>query len=143
VSSNPVRWHAWLGAIVIFLLGLTVGVVGTVLVGVRVVRRSVRTPMVAGGLADRAVGRVARQLTDELQLTPAEAERVRADLEQAAANLRTVRQRGAQDARQEFRAAMLRIGQDLPPEKRQQYREYLRRRFVRAGLGEFALPAGD
>ena len=143
MSPNPVRWHAWLGAIVIFLLGLTVGVLGTVFVGVRAVRRGLRTPAVAGGLADRAAARVIRQLTDELQLTPAEAERVRADLDQAAANLRTVRQRAAQDARQEFRAAMVRIGQDLPPEKRPQYREYLRRRFVRAGLGEFAPPAGD
>ena len=133
MNSNPSRWHAWLGAIVIFLLGLTLGIAGTVFVGVRAVRRNLRvTPGVT--FADRATARIARDLTSELQLTPDEGARVRADLAQAAGNLRVVRLRAMQDVRRELRAAMVRIGQDLPAEKRERYREIIRRRFIRAGL---------
>ena len=142
MNSNPVRWQAWLGAAAIFFLGLTVGAVGTVFVGARAIRRALRNPP-AVTLADRATARMGRDLARELQLTPEEAARVNADLAQVAADLRAARQRTMQELRQEVRAGMVRIGRDLPPEKRPQYREYLRRRFQRAGLGEFAPPPGD
>ena len=143
MNSSPARWHAWLGAIVIFLLGLTVGVLGTVVVGVRAVRRNLLTPPTAPGFADRAAGRIARQLADELQLTPDQAERVRADFAQAAANIRAVRGRALREVRQEVWAAVVRAGQDLPPDKREQYRARMRKRFARAGFGELEPPAGN
>ena len=142
MNPNPVRWHAWLGAIAIFFLGLTFGIVGTVFVGARVIRRALRTPP-AVTLADRATARMGRDLARELQLTPEEEARVNADLAQVAADLRATRQRTMQEMRQEVRAAMVRIGRDLPPEKRPLYREYLRRRLHRAGMEDFAPPPGD
>ncbi len=142
MNPNPVRWHAWLGAAAIFCLGLTVGVVGTVFVGARAIRRALRNPP-ALTLADRATARMGRELARELQLTPEQAARVNADLAEVAAGIRAARMRTMQEMRQEVRAGMVRIGQDLPPEKRPQYREYLRRRFLRAGIGELAPPPGD
>jgi hypothetical protein len=102
-----------------------------------------RRPSPPNGWDPPAAGRIARQLADELQLTPDQAARVQADFAQAAANIRTVRGRALREVRPEVGAAVLRAAQDLAPDKREQPRECLRRRFLRAGMEDYAPPPGD
>lgn len=128
------RWRAWLVAGAIFILGAAVGAAGMAWVGVRVVRRALRAPVSAVGPADRAAARIGAQLQEELALTPEQAARVQAILNQSAANLKAVRARAAREAGAELRASTALIAAELPPEKRAEFYRIIVRRFDRLGL---------
>ncbi|ACB75589.1 hypothetical protein [Opitutus terrae] len=137
---NPIRWRGWLIAAVIFVLGVVVGGASVTWLGARAVRRSLQGgPGAPAGLAERAAVRIGADLRKNLQLTPDEAQRVQAILDESAANLRTMRREALRNARAELRSSMRRIAAELPPEKRAQFREIMVRRFERLGL---RTPAG-
>lgn len=128
------RWRAWLAAISIFVLGLAVGAAGTVWLGTRVIRRAFQAPAASTTAAERAAARIGAELADELALTPAQAARVQAILNDSAANLRAVRMRALAEARAELRDSTARIAAELPPEKHAEFYRIIARRFHRLGM---------
>lgn len=141
---NPMRWRGWLIAAAIFVLGVVVGGASVTWLGARVVRRSLQGgPGTPAGFAERAAVRIGADLRKNLQLTPDEAQRVQAILDESAANLRTMRREALQNARVELRSSMRRIAAELPPEKRAQFREIVARRYERLGLRTPADPAAQ
>jgi hypothetical protein len=86
------------------------------------------------GFAERVANRIGADLTASLQLTPDEASRVQAILDQSAVRLKAVRAQAAGQALAELRAANQRIAAELPPDKRAQYRRLLAQRYERLGL---------
>lgn len=131
---SPIRWRGWLVAALIFALGLAVGSAGTALWGVRYLRRALQASTQTSGPADRAAARIGAELKAELALTPEEAERVQAILNESAGNLKSVRARAALQAGAELRAATRRIAAALPPEKQAGLHRIIARRYQRLGL---------
>lgn len=134
------RTRAWLAAAGIFLLGIGVGVTLTVVVGARQLRRTLENPEQRPAMADRAAERVGRELARELELTAEETALVKAELATAAVAVRRARVRALAEVAREFRGAVQRIGEGLPPEKRDAFERLARERLRRVGLG--ALPGG-
>lgn len=143
MSNEPIlpatqpRWRPWLAAALIFIFGFAAGGLTLVLIGVRVIRQNAARPPVANAaqpMLDRAIERIARDLESELQLTPEQAIRVRAELNATGANVKQLRVRVNREVNKEFREAVVRVGRVLPPEKRKQYRELVRDRFRRVGI---------
>ena len=128
------RTRAWLIALAIFVLGLAVGTAATAALGLRSIRQALRDPEGRVTFAERATDRIERELTRSLDLTPAEAKQLAANLEQTRANFRALRQRAAVDIRGELRATVRRIAADLPPEKRREFLRHVARRVERLGL---------
>lgn len=138
--ARPSRWRGWLVAGAIFLLGLAVGGAGTVVIGVRLFRQAMRNGPENRTLADRAAARIGADLAETLQLTPAEAARVQALLNESTANLKAVRVQAAAQAAAELRASTEKIAATLPPEKRAEFYRVIQRRFDRLGLPAPAAP---
>ncbi len=132
--AHPPRWRGWLVACAIFLLGLAVGGTGTVVIGLHLFRQAIRNGPENRPLADRAAARIGADLTEALQLTPAEAERVQTLLNESAANLKAVRVQATTQAAAELRASTEKIAATLPPEKRPEFHRIIQRRFERLGL---------
>lgn len=134
-----IHWKALLAAALIFVAGVAVGVLGTVGFGLRQIRTLFREP--AGhGRFEKALGRVENRLVQELALDETQAAMVRRELERTGEELRAMRADNVQRTRRAFGAAMLRIGSELPPEKRAELRRLVARRLGRLGLD---LPAAD
>jgi len=131
---NDTSWRGWVVAAAIFVLGVGVGVAGTTLIGIRIVRRNLQNPAAARTLAERAAGRIGADLTKSLQLTPDESAQVRTILAQTAANLRGVRLQAAAQAADEIRAGIRKIAAALPPEKRAEFSRLVAHRYERLGL---------
>jgi len=131
---NASNWRGWLVAAAIFVLGVAVGAAGMTWIGVRRIRQVLASPPGTYGLADRAAARIGANLTDSLDLTPEQSARVQAILERAAGRLKVVRLRAAGQARAELREAVEQIANELPPEKRVEFRRILARRYERLGL---------
>lgn len=139
---KPLRWRGWLVAGAIFLLGVSVGGTGMVLLGLRAFRQMVRAPAGAPGFADRAAERVAADLTKSLQLNPEESARVQAILSESAANLKAMRVRGAALAAEELRSSTERIAATLPPEKHAAFYRVMAQRYERLGLAPPVMTQG-
>lgn len=133
------RWRAWVAALLIFVVGVGVGVAGSSYVALRRLREIVRAPENTPGRMERAAPRLAAELTRKLELTPEESARVLAALEQSAADLKTLRNRFAHDATEEVRMTLREIGATLPPAKRQELRRLLVERFGKLGVTPPAL----
>lgn len=127
------RWRGWLAAAGLLILGIALGSAGTTWLGGRMVREALQGGAETG-LADRAAVRIGADLAKTLQLTPAEAARVQAILDQSAVRLKAVRAQAATQALQELRATSQRVAAELPPEKRAEYRRLFLRRFERLGF---------
>ncbi|PTX91698.1 hypothetical protein [Opitutus sp. ER46] len=138
---TPLRWRGWLVLTAVLLAGIGVGVTGTLVVGTRLVRQALFAPAGGRGQGDRAVERIARELDERLHLTPEESRRVRGLLEESAVELKGIRMRAAREAGLELRRANQRILAELPPEKRAEYQQLIRRRYERLGLGSGNEPA--
>lgn len=131
---NSSRWRGWLVAGVIFVLGVAVGGAGTAWFGIRAFRQAMRAPASATGPADRAAARIGADLTKELKLTPEQAARVQAILDQSAANMKAVRVQATTQVAAELRAAARKIVIELPPEKRREFFRVMGKRYQRLGL---------
>lgn len=137
---NPIRWRGWLMAAVIFVLGIAVGGASVTWLGARAVRRSLHGgPNAPAGLAERAAVRIGADLKKNLELTPDEARRVQAILDESAANLRTMRREALRNAWIELRKSTRQVAAELPPEKRDEFRRIILRRYERLGM---RAPAG-
>jgi hypothetical protein len=133
VVNSSLR-RAVLVALLIFLCGAGVGSAVTVWVGGRQIRRELAGAAEPRGRGDRAVERIGREISKELELTPAEAERVQAILGETAVNLRRLRADTMRQGLVELRGASRRISAELPPEKRDDFQRLLRKRFQRLGI---------
>ncbi|HEY0966461.1 MAG TPA: hypothetical protein VGD88_03640 [Opitutaceae bacterium] len=141
--SATITWRAWAAAAVIFILGITVGVAGTSLYGLRVLRRAIQTPPAAGGPIDRATARIAEDLVRSLQLPPPEAQRVRAEFAQTAANIRALRTQSNRQMIAELRQGARRVAAELPPQQRAAFYNRLERRLQAIGFDGSRLRAED
>jgi hypothetical protein len=131
---NAGHWRGWVVATAIFVLGVAVGAAGMTWVGIRRIRHALAAPASAYGAADRTAARIGANLTDALALTPEQSARMQASLDRAAVRMKGVRVRAALQARVELRAALDEIAQELPPEKRAEFRRLVARRYERLGL---------
>lgn len=118
---KALRWRGWLAALAIFVLGSACGAAGMAWMGRRMLRELLQSPASEVGPADRAAARIGAELTKELKLTPDEAARVQALLDESAGRLKAVRVDAAQRALAELRASTERIAAVLPPEKRAEF----------------------
>ncbi len=128
------RWKAALAALFLFVAGIAVGVGGTVGYGVRHFRQTVRDPAAAGVRSERAMDRIHTRLVKELALDAAQSAMVQTELERTRAEIRAQRLENAQRTRRTLAAGFLRIGANLPPEKRAEFRKLAARRLERLGL---------
>lgn len=131
-------WRGWLAAGAILLLGITLGVGGTLWLGGRIFRQALQTAN-DRGFAERTAARIGADLTKALQLTADESARVQAVLDESATRLKGVRTQAAVKAVAELRAASQRIAAELPPAKRAEYRQLVFKRYERLGLPKPAL----
>lgn len=134
------RARGWLAALTIFALGVAVGGAGTAWLGARLLKNWVQSPASARGAADRMADRLGEDLTRELALTPEEAARVRALLEESAAAMKRIRVRTALDVAAELRASAQRLQAVLPAEKHAALRRVLAQRHERLGVRLEAAP---
>ncbi len=128
-----IHWKALLAAFFLFVTGIAVGILGTVGFGVRQMRATLHEPA-AHGRFDRALGRVENRLVRELDLDAAQAAMVHRELARSGQELRAQRTETAQRNRRTIAAAVIRIGAELPPEKRAELRRLVRQRLGRLGL---------
>lgn len=135
------HWRAWLVAAMIFVFGVAVGGTGAVVIGLRQFRQFMQNPAEARGPADRAAERIGADLTKTLQLTPEQSARTQAILNDTAGNLKTIRVRAGLRAAVELRASIERLSAEMPPEKRAEFRQLIKRRFERLGLQPSETPA--
>jgi hypothetical protein len=131
---SRIGWRGWLVAGLIFLLGGAAGVTCTVVVGKRVLRNALVAPADAPGRADRVAARVAADISENLQLTSEQSERVREILADSAQNLKAIRRQAAVDVGAELRRSTQRIAAELPPEKRAELYRVIAGRFTRIGI---------
>lgn len=136
------HWKALLAAFFIFVIGIAVGVLGTVGYGVRHTRALLREPAAAQGRFERATGRIEKRLVSELALDEAQAAIVHREFARTAAELRAQRVETLQRTRRTIGATILRIGAELPPEKRAELRRLAARRLQRLGMEVTTDPAG-
>lgn len=137
LPAAPSRWRPWIVAALIFTFGFSAGGLTVVALGVRAIRQTLAKPPTANAaqpMIDRPIERIARDLEKELQLTPEQAIRVRAELSATAANVKQLRARVLKETNREFRESVFRVGRVLPPEKRKEFREFVRERFRRIGV---------
>lgn len=135
------RWKAALAALFLFVAGIAVGVLGTVGIGLRQIRLTFREPAVMQGRGERAIDRMHSRIVKELDLDTAQSAHVRAELERTAAELSTVRSENRQRIRRLLAGTALRIGADLPPEKRTELRRLMVQRLSRLGIERTGDPA--
>ncbi len=128
------RWRVWLVALVIFILGTTVGASLTLWLGIQRIRQEIRAPGSVTTAGERAATRIGNDLVSALHLTPAEASHAHAQIEEMTKRVRSLRRQANLDVAAELRSTMREIGADLPPEKREALRELVRRRFDKLGL---------
>ena len=128
------HWKALLAAGFLFLAGVAAGVLGTVGYGVRHTRALLREPSVAAGRFERATNRIEKRLVAELALDEAQAAVVRREFARTASELRALRVETVQRTRRTISATILRIGAQLPPEKRAELRALAARRLHRLGM---------
>lgn len=128
------QWRGWIVAAAIFVLGFAAGCACTLWIGGRIVRHRLIAPPETPSLAERAASRIGADLTKNLDLTPEQSKRVQAILDQTAARLKEVRIHARQDAVAEFRNATSRIANELPPDKRREFRQMIIQRLRRLGL---------
>jgi len=139
------RWQAWLAALAIFVFGVAVGTAGTALLGLRSVKRTLASPPPAFAPAqviERATARVAQQLSRELELDEETESRIRAELRQAAANIRRLRVENYRELQAEVRATASRIAAQLPPEERARMEARIVQHLRRVGLEPGPPPSG-
>ncbi len=137
---NDPRWRGWIIAVAIFILGVGAGGAGMAWAGIRVFRHVLQNPANSRGLADRAAERIGTDLTQKLQLTPDESAQVHAILAQSAVALKNIRTQASTQATAELRAAVQRIAETLPREKRAELYRVIAQRYKRLGL---AVPPPD
>lgn len=134
-----IHWKALLAAFFLFVAGVAVGVLGTVGFGLRQMRTLLREPA-AHGRFDKALGRVENRLTKDLDLDAAQSAMVHREFARTGEEMRAMRVDTVQRTRRAVGAAVLRIGAELPPEKRAELRRLVARRLGRLGLD---LPAEE
>jgi hypothetical protein len=138
-----IHWKALLAAFFLFVAGVAVGVLGMVGYGMRHTRALLREPAATPGRFERATGRVEKRLVAELSLDEAQAAVVHREFARAATEMRTLRVETVQRTRRTVAATLLRIGTELPPEKRAELRRLAARRLQRLGLDLTTEPAAD
>ena len=131
---NTAKKRSWILAIAIFLLGAIAGATATMFLGVRLLRRTLQSPVENRSFADRAAQRVADDLIDTLQLTPEQAAHVRGILADSAGHMKAIRANAARQAASELAASTNRIAAALPPEKHEAFYRVIAQRYERLGL---------
>ncbi len=127
------HWKALLAAFFLFVAGVAVGVLGTVGFGVRQMRAMLREPA-RHGRFEKALGRIENRLVQELALDPTQTAMVHREFERTGEEMRSIRTDTMQRTRRAVGAAVLRIGAELPPEKRVELRRLMARRLDRLGI---------
>ncbi|WP_438480947.1 hypothetical protein [Oleiharenicola lentus] len=130
---SPFPWRAWIAAAAMVIIGFALGVGSTIYFGGNKVRDLLgnpppNRPAVERPLMERALMGIEKNLTEKLDLTPEEAARVQATLKEAGANLRALRQQSSRDSRAEIDRAVKKITEELPQEKRAEFRRHLANR---------------
>jgi hypothetical protein len=114
-------------------IGFAAGTVFTIHTGIERLRQSIANPAAhpaAQSLAERALVRIQKNLTQELKLTPEESARLQAILDQSSKNLKAIRRQGVQEGREEITRAIREIAESLPPEKRTDFRRHVTKRMI-------------
>lgn len=133
-TGQTIAWRAWVGALALVLFGFALGVGTMAYVGIRQLRESVNNPQQPPHVvADRALGRIKNNLRKELDLTPEEFNRVQILIDESAANLRSIRRSSMQDSRAEMQRVIKAIAEELPPEKRKEFRQLMLKRLQQGG----------
>lgn len=129
-----IHWKALLAAFFLFAAGVAVGVLGALGYGLRHTRALLREAGPAPTRFERAAGRLEKRLVADLALDETQAAMVRREFARATEEMRTLRQETVQRTRRTVGAALLRIGAELPPDKRDELRRLATRRLERLGL---------
>ena len=130
----PSRWKAALLLVLIFCLGAACGVGGGLLVLRRIVRHALTHPTEQGAPIDRLMTHFEAELAEELDLTPAERAAIRADLQQAGAEFKTLRQEVWWRTGTNARQTLQRMASHLPADKAARLEAAARRRLEPWGL---------
>jgi hypothetical protein len=125
-----ISWRAWLAALALVVFGFALGVGATTYVGLKRLRENLNNPANARLIADRALERIHRNITEELKLTPEESAQLKTTLATGAANLRTIRQRSLRESRAEIDRLVKQISEELPQEKRAVFRRHLAKQLM-------------
>ena len=135
--SNPTpRWKIWAAAAALFFSGLAVGLVVTVAIAGRIVRKTIEAASSGqGAFIDRGAERLHSTLVAELKLDPAQSSAVRQSLDVTTTKLKAVRSQTRDELRQIARAGFLDISRQLSPEQREKFRQKAQSRMERIGLG--------
>ena len=120
--------------VALFLLGVIVGIGGTVSVMIHRLQNNLSHPELAEGPANRVLNRIGADLDKHLDLTPEESTAVREELEMSRNELRVIRINLSQDLRTVAAAAVERISDRLPEAKRTLLRERASERLKPWGL---------
>ena len=133
---NTPRWKVILAAFTLFFAGLVIGGLVTAKIGSHLIRKAWLAPVTARGPVDRAVERIQKNLTSELELDATQSAAVQAELAVTAGQLKALRVDTVQKARADIADSVRRIAAALPPEKRPDFYKLVKERFAR-----FDLPA--
>ncbi len=128
------RLKAILLLLVIFILGVVVGVGGLAMLMADRLKDAVRHPETAEGPSDRVIDRIGDDLEDHLDLTPEENQAVREELAVGHGELREIRKKLLHDVRDVIGETVGRIEDRLPEEKRPPFRERVGERLDPWGL---------
>ncbi len=131
--SRPRR--PWKVAVLIFGLGLAVGVALSTATGVVLMRGVMRRlPQDRPGMAERAANRVIENVRSELELSATDLEAVSEILRDSALRSRAIRVEAFDAIEAELQRSTGAVAAVLPPEKRAAWHELVRFRFERLGL---------
>jgi hypothetical protein len=137
---RPARWKAALAAVFIFILGMALGTLGTLGVGRALLRHALSAPADAAGPLDRAAARAESRLTSHLNLDPAQAAQLHAEVLATTHQLKEIRADTAHRIQATLTEGVVRLGAGLKPEQRAELYRVTAIRMGRIGL-TFTPPA--
>ncbi|WP_395751436.1 hypothetical protein [Prosthecobacter sp.] len=133
-SPTSSRWKAVLLLLLVFALGAGCGIGGGLLVVRRIAQHAIAHPNEDHAPMDRVVSKIESLMVAELNLTESERSAVHAELQQTAAEFKTLRQEMWQKAGANVESSLDRLCQHLPAEKQAMLRKKAAERLGPWGL---------
>ncbi len=132
MNPNPPasRWKAISLIVLVFFLGLIVGIGG----GALVVRRTLQKQLTSGNGGTPLIDHLEREMTAKLKLTPSEQAAVKTELDVTRHAVSEHRRQMLENLRATCEDTLARLKAILPPEKQTQLEEQARKRFAPWGL---------
>ncbi len=140
---NAARWKAIVAASLIFAFGVAVGCVAAVWHLTRQIPRVVQAAAGTRAPVDDAVELIERDLVKKLELDEPTRAAVRAELAQAADEVKGFRLEGMSRFATLVRLRIARVEAALPPAKRAAFRELAERRLRQLGFHTIVDPPGS